>query len=233
MSVFSKTFGYQESCVLSHEFLRRGCTFTPKEVEWAGDLVIIKEEILKHSLVNDMRGGEGEVEISLSSPNEACPTVTVELPYTVEETSIRTGGENSFEFTIPKAKDESEEKNWDLDIYQSIDDCSVLMDGGDALQRGSPQGRIVSLCGTIDIRGWHPDAWFLDNRKSYTDDPDRGCLIVTKIGLTPTHSLLYLLPDKDTSQGIKPVADDITQPFLDALAELGLEQGNIESFGMI
>lgn len=234
MSVFSKTFGYSEVCGLSHEFLRRGCSFTPKEVSWAGDLIVIKEEVLKHSLVDDMRGGESDVSFTHTTPTENCSDIVVELPngYKVEETSIRTGGENSFEFTIPKATNPDDEHNWDLDVYESLNDCGVLMDGGDAYQNIHPQSRIVSLCGTVDKRGWNADAYFLDNRLSYSDDPDKGCLIAMNVGLNPNWDIRYLLPTYDTKQGLM-VADNITESFMTALTEQGLTQEDIIMFGMI
>ena len=184
MSVQSETFGFVEVCGRSHEFLRRGCSSTPVTVSWAGDLLIVKESILKQSEVNDMRGGDATVEHMYQHLN--CGDVTVGLPsqYKVEATGIRTGAENSFNYTVPKAENPEDEAQWDLGIYQTLNDCGVLHDGGDALQTPNTGREVISLCGTLrrDAGLSEPQAHFLDNRDSYEKDPDNGLLIAIRTG---------------------------------------------------
>ena len=112
MSVMSVSFGYGEVCKKSHEFLRRGCSYTPLVCKWAGDLLVTEEALLKQSEVNDMRGEAGEVQASYAPVNENCETTTVGIPeeYAVEETSIRTEGAKTFEYSVPKAENEEDEE---------------------------------------------------------------------------------------------------------------------------
>lgn len=234
MSVMSETFGYLEVCKKSHEFLRRGCTFTPFQVSWAGDLLIIKEALLKQSEVNDIRGGDGEVKHTYTT--QECGDIEVGLPdqYQVEATSIREGGDNSFQYKIPKNPIEEEEANWTLDILQSLDDCGEMMDGGDALQVHDSSSRVVSLCGTID-RGsglFDAQAHYLDNRKSYSTDPDNGLLVAIRTGAVCNWELRYVPQELNLSAGLS-VSDDITLAFREALVAEGMTDEDVLEFGMI
>ncbi|MCE5199083.1 hypothetical protein LLG39_08910 [bacterium] len=233
-SVMSKTFNYLELCARSHEFLRRGCSFTPMDVSWAGDLIIINETILKQSEVNDMRGGDCVVEHKYPAQSEECSETTVGLPnqYVVESTDIRTGGANTFEYTVPKATNEEDETQWDLNIYQSLNDCGVLMDGGDALQHPSVMGRVVSLCGTIDKQGMNPQAHYLDNRKSYSKDPDNGLLVAIRTGFKWNWEIRYAPVERNLTAGLM-MSDDVTAAFRAALAEEGMTDDDVFEFGMI
>lgn len=231
MSVMSKTFNYIEICGKSHEFLRRGCSKTPINVTWAGDLLIVSETILKQSEVNDIRGGNTEMQYTYT--NE-CGTEKVGLPlqYAVKETGIRIGAENSFNYTIPKAENEEDETQWDLNIYQSLNDCGVLMDGGDALQQLNIMGHVTSLCGTIDRVGLNPQAHYLDNRASYSDDSNNGLLIAIRTGLVWNWEVRYTPKERVLSEGLM-MSDDITSQFMEQITALGMTHEDIFEFGMI
>lgn len=233
-SVNSRTFNYLELCAKSHEFLRRGCMFTPMATSWAGDLLVVNETMLKQSEVNDIRGGACTVEHTYPAPNEGCSETTVGLPgqYSVEDTDIRTGGASTFDYAVPKAENEEDETQWDLNVYQSTSDCGVLMDGGDALQQPSVMGRVVSLCGTIDRQGMNPQAHYLDNRKTYTGDPDNGLLVAIRTGLIPAWEVRYAPAERSLSSGLA-MSDDVTTSFMEQIAALGMGHEDIFEFGMI
>jgi hypothetical protein len=232
----SKTFGYLELCGKSHEYLRRACTYTPKSVSWAGDIILTKEPILKQSEVNDIRGEDDDVRTTYTPPTEDCSDIEAGIPsqYKVEETPIRTGGENSFQYKIPKNPVEEEETNWSLDIYQSNDDCAVLMDGGDCLYQEALQHRVTSLCGSIDKSSgaFEAKAHYLDNRKSYSTDPDSGLLVAIRTGAVWNWELRYVPKELNLSAGLS-VSDDITLAFREALAAEGMTDEDVLEFGMI
>lgn len=237
MSVQSETMGYLEVCGKSHEFLRRGCSYTPKETSWAGDLLLTKEPILKQSEVNDMRGGEEVIEHTYAELAETgCGDVTVGIPtqYKVEETDIRTGGANTFEYHTPKNPNEEEEVNWTLDIYQSTNECGEMMDGGDALQSQSLERRVTSICGTVDRSSgvFDAQAHYLDNRKSYSDDPDNGLLVCIRTGAVWNWEMRYTPADRDLTNGLAE-SDDVSEAFTTALSALGMTHADVFEFGMI
>lgn len=236
MSVMSKTFGYRELCGKSHEFLRRGCSYTPVKVSWAGDLLLTQETILKQSEVNDIRGEESNVQTTYQPDSEECSEIQTGIPteYKVEETNIRTGSAKTFNYTIPKAENEEDEKQWDLDIYQSIDDCGILMDGGDALQTPSTERLVTSLCGTItrSSGSFDAQAHYLDNRNSYSEDPDNGLLVAIRTGVVHSWEIRYAPKELNLSAGLS-VSDDITLAFMEALAKEGMTEIDVLEFGMI
>ena len=241
MSVFSKYQGYDEFCGLSHEFRRRACTLTPTEVSWAGDLIVYPGTKLKQSEVSHFNGGDSEAAtITYTTPDEEhCDDFVGPLPDGKEiiATAIRSYGEDSFSYAIPKAEDGEDETQWDTDIYQAelrVDLCGMMgHDGGDCLYDQSIQGKIKSICGTIDISGANPEAWFLDNRKSYADDPDTGLLVVAKTGYMPTLQVLFSAGDNPMPNGIFPACTDVTTSFMEALAQNGLAVTDVLEFGMI
>lgn len=234
VSVSSRTFNYLELCAKSHEFLRRACTKTPTGVSWAGDLLVASGSVLKQSEVNDMRGGECVVEHEYPAPHEDCTETTVGLPssYVVEDTPIRTGGRDTFNYTVPKAADEEDEKNWDLNIYQSLSDCGVLMDGGDALYSPQAVGRVLSLCGTITRELYNPSAHFLDNRRTIDDDPDKGLLFSIRGGITGGWEVRWVDEQTTLTAGLSDSVD-ISEAFRTALAVQGMTEQDVYSFGMI
>ena len=237
MSVMSETFGYLEVCGKSHEFLRRGCSYTPKTYSWAGDLLLAGEPLLKQSEVNDMRGGAEAIEHTyVEIGGTGCGGVAVGIPsqYKVEETDIRTGGANTFEYHTPKSPVEAEEENWSLNLYQSTNECGEMMDGGDALQSQSLERRVTSICGTVDRSSgvFDAQAHYLDNRKSYPDDPDNGLLVAIRTGAVWSWELRYAPVDRDLATGLIE-SDDISEAFAAALSALGMSHSDVFEFGMI
>lgn len=237
MSVQSETMGYLEVCGKSHEFLRRGCTLTPKTNSWAGDLLLTGEPLLKQSEVNDMRGGEEAIEHTYAEVAETgCGDVTVGIPsqYKVEETDIRTGGANTFAYHTPKNPNEAEETNWTIDILESNNDCGVMLDGGDALQSQSLERRVTSICGTIDRSSgaFDAQAHYLDNRKSYSTDPDNGLLIAIRTGAVWNWEIRYAPKELLLTAGLSE-SDDVTLAFREALEKEGMTDEDVFEFGMI
>lgn len=234
MSVLSETNNFEETCGSSREHVRRACTKTPSEVSWAGDLLVIKSEITKQSEVINIHGGDVDIAVEYAKPNEHCSDTSISLPSRckVEATTIRDGGDNSFEFAIPKGEEGAD--GWDRDIYMSTggtDMCGLFgLDGGDILFQETVIGRIVSLCGTIDRKGINPKAHYLDNRNSYSKDPDRGLLFATKVGAV--WEVRYAPVERDLSEGLV-MSDDVTTPFMSALSALGMTRDDIIEFGMI
>lgn len=234
MSVLSETNNYEETCGSSREHVRRACTKTPSEVSWAGDLLIVKSEITKQSEVINIHGGDADIAVEYEKPNEHCSDASISLPgrCKVEATPIRDGDDNSFEFAIPKGEEGAD--GWDRDIYMSTggtDMCGLFgLDGGDILFRETVIGRIVSLCGTIDRKGINPTAHYLDNRNSYSEDPDRGLLFATKVGAV--WEVRYAPEGKDLSEGLI-MSDNVTDAFITALSALGMTRDDIIEFGMI
>ena len=235
VSVSSRTFNYLELCAKSHEFLRRACTKTPANVSWAGDLLLVASgSILKQSEVNDVRGGECVVEHEYPAPHEDCTETTVGLPssYVVEDTAIRTGGRDTFNYMVPKAANVEDEKNWDLNIYQSLSDCGVLMDGGDALYSPQAVGRVLSLCGTIARELYNPSVHFLDNRRTLEDDPDTGLLFSIRNGMTARWEVRWVDEQTTLTTGLSDSVD-ISAAFRAAMAGQGMTEQDVISFGMI
>jgi len=234
MSVMSESFGYEEVCRRSHEFLRRGCSYTPNAVEWAGDMLVFREFVTKQSEVNDMRGGESAVEYHFSAVGDGCGDITVSLPYTVEETGVRNGDDSTFEYLIPKSEDGESEDDWAVGMYQSLSDCGDLMDGGDALQLRDIKQTAVSMCGTLsfDTGATPAQCHYLDNRKSYQEDPDRGLFIAARTLPVGAWAVRYALATDDLSEGLI-MSDDVTQAFTAALSALGMTHEDVFEFGMI
>lgn len=241
MSVYSMTFGYNESCQRSHEFLRRACSKTPTGFNWAGDLLVIKTSLIKQSEQNDIRGGEGEVEAAFPAASEGCGPASVKAPdeVEVEETAIReqagTEGDSttgSFSWAVPKY-DGKGNPIWDLDILASDDVfCGVLTDGGDCHSNESVFGSVDSICGTIHRDLFNPSVYFLDNRITTEDDMDKGLLFVIRNGLNATHEVRWVDGQTLLTTGLEDAAN-ITEEFKAALALEGIPESEIFSFGMI
>lgn len=228
-SVMSKTMDYLEKCGLSMEYLRRGCTYTPTSVKWAGDLVVTKDATLHQSKMEWIRGEACEPSHTFPAASEDCgeKTVTPEGLEPVRETGIRSGGENSFQYTVAEG-----EPGWDTDITATNDVfCGGWgpADGGDVLFNFEATTQVKSLCGTIEIRSFaDPKAFYLDNRKSFPEDPDNGLLVAIQNGMTGDWTALYAEKGKSLE-----IATDISSQFLDALADLGIDKKDVFSFGMI
>jgi len=235
MSVMSMSLNYLEVCGKSHEFLRRGCSYTPVGYAWAGDILITSDVMIKQSEVDDMRGGAADVNHLYESVNSACQDKEVGIPsqYKVEETDIR-NGTGTFNYLIEKAANPENETQWDLGVYQSVNDCGVLMDGGDALQYPGVGSRVTSLCGTIDRDAGvsAPKAHYLDNRKSYQDDPDNGLLVAIRTGVVHRWEIRYAPKERNLSSGLV-MSDDVTAQFMEQVAALGMGHEDIFEFGMI
>jgi hypothetical protein len=237
VSVVSETLGYNEVCKKSHEFLRRGCSRTPMQYSWAGDLILVKEELLKQSEVNDIRGGGGVVAHTFPAiGGTGCGDETVSMPqqYEVTETGIRNGDFNTFNYEVTKNNNREVEGNWTLDILQSENDCGVMMDGGDVLQILNPSYKAMSLCGTIILDSGlaETQAHYLDNRESYADDPDNGLLVAIRTGFVDGWRVRYARKEVDLTSGLI-VSDDITEKFMEQIVVLGMTQEDIIEFGMI
>lgn len=237
MSVMSDTFGYIEVCKKSHEFLRRGCSYSPMTVSWAGDLLLTGQHVLKQSEVYDLRGGDADVEYTYPEVGETeCGGVTVGIPsqYRTEETDIRTGAAKTFNYHTPKNPNPEDEENWTLSIYQSTNECGNMMDGGDALQAKSEERKVTSICGTIDRSSgvFDAQAHYLDNRKSYADDPDNGLLVAIRTGALWNWEMRYAPAERNLSVGMSE-SDDVSEAFTSALAALGMTHQDVFEFGMI
>lgn len=238
MSVMSMSLNYREACFKSHEFLRRGCSFTPKNVEWSGDIIIFKEAILKQSEVNDMRGNAADVEFTFNEiPESDCGNVTATLPdgyNKVEETDVRDGGAKTFNYAVPKNENPDEEENWSLTVPQTTNDCGVMMDFGDAYQSLVMENKAVSICGTVERTSGAFDikCHYLDNRKSYLEDPDNGLLVCIRTGAVWSWEMRYAPAGRDLSSGLV-MSDDVTVAFTTALSALGMTHEDVFEFGMI
>lgn len=241
MSVYSDTFGYNESCQRSHEFLRRACSKTPTTFNWAGDLLVTKTSVVKQSEQNDIRGGAGEVAASFPAASEGCGPSAVKAPSAAEvkETAIRAqaGAEGdskagAFSWAVQKYDDKGNPQ-WDMDILASNDAfCGVLTDGGDCYLNESVFGAVDSICGTIHRDLFNPAAYFLDNRITTEDDTDKGLLFVIRDGLTATHEVRWVDEQVLLQTGLDDAAN-ITEQFKAALALKGIPESSILSFGMI
>lgn len=233
ISVMSKTMNYIEHCGISLEHVRNGCTHTPRSIQWAGDIAILKNCVFKQSRVKKIKGEGCNLEYTFPAASEECEEETAS-PAGVKkiEEEIRDGSEESFEFTIPQNPDREEEKNWDLDILMSNDDCGIMQDGGDVLIRFDTFPRVVSLCGTIDRTLFNPAAHYLDNRKSYSEDPDNGLLVAIRNGINGSWEVRYSPVEKNLTEGLA-MSDDVTTAFTTALSALGMTHADVFEFGMI
>ncbi len=233
VSVMSKTMGYIEHCGISLEHIRNGCTHTPRSIQWAGDIVILKDGVFKQSRVKKIKGEECDLEHTFPAASEECGEKTAS-PVGVKkiEEEIRDGSEESFEFTIPQNPDREKENNWDLDIWMSTDECGKMQDGGDVLLRFDTFPRVVSLCGTIDKTLFNPTVYYLDNRKSYSEDPDNGLLVAIRNGLNGEWEVRYSPVERILTEGLI-MSDDVTEAFTTALSALGMTHEDVFEFGMI
>ena len=234
-SVMSKTMGYLEKCGLSLEFRRRGCTYTPKTVRWAGDLVITSESVLHQSVMRwDNGSGECEAEHTFPPASDSCGEKTVH-PDNLEDVSgstISEGGKNEFLWTVDEGQ-----PGWDIHIAATNDIwCGGSMapsDGGDILFDFDGQTKIKSLCGTVEISSYGaPQAFYLDNRVTYQKDIDAGLLVALQHGVTKDLTVLYAKKDISLAEGLVG-ATDVSAKFLTALAVHGIGKADVISFGMI
>lgn len=232
-SIVSRTQNFIEHCGKSLEHVRKGCTYTPKEVQWVGDIIILNNSVLKQSLVKKIFGGECSLKHTFPAVNDDCgeKTVSPDGVRNIEE-EFRNGSGESFEFTIPQNSDREEEKNWDLDILMSNDECGIMQDGGDVLIQKDLYPRVVSLCGTIDRVLFNPTAHYLDNRKSYSEDPDNGLLVAIRDGIDGSWEVRYSPVEKILTEGLV-MSDDVTTAFTAALTALALTPADVFEFGMI
>lgn len=232
-SVISKSLDYIEKCGLSMEYLRRGCTYTPASVKWAGDLVITKDATLHQSKMDWIRGKACDPSHTFPAASEDCgeKTVTPEGLEPVKETGIRSGGENSFQYTVEEGG-----LGWDLQITATNDQyCGGWgpADGGDILFSFEATTQIKSLCGTVAVKSFaSPKAFYLDNRNSFPEDPDNGLLVAIQDGMIGDWKVLYAEKDLELTEGLA-MATDISSQFLDALTEAGIDKKDVFSFGMI
>lgn len=232
-SVMSKTMNYIEHCGISLEHIRNGCTHTPRSIQWAGDIVILKDSVFKQSRVKKIKGEGCNLEHTFPAASEECGEKTASPDGVKEiEEEIRDGSEESFEFTIPQNSDRENEKNWDLDILMSNDECGEMQDGGDVLMQKDLYPRVVSLCGTIDRALFNPTAHYLDNRKSYSEDPDNGLLIAVRNGINGDWEVRYSRAGEILTEGLI-MAGDVTAAFTKALSDLGMAHEDVFEFGMI
>jgi len=234
-SVMAKTMGYLEKCGLSLEFLRRGCTSTPKTVRWAGALVLTSESVLHQSVMRwDDGSGECEAEHTFPPASDSCGEKTVH-PDDLEDVSgsaISEGGENEFLWTVDEGQ-----PGWDIHIAATNDEgCGGSMapsDGGDVLFNLEAHTQVKSLCGTVAVNSFgEPKAFYLDNRRSYAEDPDNGLLVAIQNGITGDWKVLYADALTPLNEGLI-VAEDISAAFLDALTEKGISKQDVFSLGMI
>lgn len=233
VSVMSKTTNYIEHCGISLEHIRNGCTHTPRSIQWAGDIVILKDSVFKQSRVKKINGEGCNLEHTFPAASEECGEKTASPDGVKEiEDEIRDGSEESFEFTIPQNSDREEEKNWDLDILMSNDECGEMQDGGDVLIQFDIFPRVVSLCGTIDRTLFNPTAHYLDNRKSYSDDSDNGLLVAIRNGINGAWEVRYSPAERILTEGLIK-SDDVTATFTAALSALGMTHADVFEFGMI
>ena len=224
-----------EKCGLSLEFRRRGCTYTPKTVRWAGDLVITSESVLHQSVMRwDNGSGECEAEHTFPPASDSCGEKTVHPDglKDVSGSTISEGGENEFLWTVDEGQ-----PGWDIHIAATNDEgCGGSMapsDGGDVLFNFEAHTQIKSLCGTVAVNSLgEPKAFYLDNRRSYLDDPDRGLLVAIQNGLTGNWKVLYADALTQLNSGLID-AEDISAAFLDALTENGISKQDVFSLGMI
>ena len=71
-SVMSKTMNYIEHCGISLEHIRNGCTHTPRTIQWAGDIVILTDSVLKQSHVKKIKGEGCNLEHTFPAASEKC-----------------------------------------------------------------------------------------------------------------------------------------------------------------
>lgn len=232
-SVMSESLGYKETCGVSIEYLRRGSTYTPKAVRWAGDIVITTEAMLHQTKMELFSGGECEPAYTFSAASDDCGEVTASPTglNSVKETSIR-NGDGSFAFTVAEGA-----AGWDEGIAATLDGgCGGSMapqDGGNVLFSFEPQSQIKSLCGSIERKAHgEPVAFYLDNRRSFSEDPDNGLLVSIKAGIAPEWEVRYAPQGMDLSSGLE-VSDDVTAQFMEQIAALGMSHEDIFEFGMI
>ena len=114
----------------------------------------------------------------------------------------------------------------------SNDDCGLMQDGGDVLVRFDTNSRVVSLCGTIDRTLFNPTAHYLDNRKSYSKDPDNGLLVAIRNGINGAWEVRYSPAERILTEGLV-MSDDVTEAFTTALSTLGMTHADVFEFGMI
>jgi hypothetical protein len=89
------------------------------------------------------------------------------------------------------------------------------------------------LCGTVTVKSFAtPKAFYLNNKKSFPEDPDLGLLVAIQDGMTGDWQIRYAEKGLDISAGLIS-SEDISSQFLDALAEVGVDKKDVFSFGMI
>lgn len=233
ISVTSRSMGFVEHCGKSLEHIRKGCTRTPRSIQWVGDMVILNGSVLKQSYVKKIFGDACDLHHTFPAASDECGEKSA-TPTGVRsiENEIRNGTEGTFDFTIPQNPNRENEENWDLDILMSNDECGIMQDGGDVLLRLDSRSRVVSLCGTIDRALFNPSAHYLDNRKSYSEDPDNGLLVAIRNGVNGAWEVRYSPVERILTEGLV-MSDDVTAAFTTALSALGMTHQDVFEFGMI
>lgn len=121
----------------------------------------------------------------------------------------------------------------DIPSFSSVEDCGVLVDGGDIYYNGEWTTKFKSLDDTFSHTTAGPDELiniaYLDNRKTYSKDPDKGLLFAIQDILSK--AWLFKFTHKD-GQTIGKM-EDVTSIIAAKLAEKELGMQDVLLVGMI
>lgn len=225
-SVYSETLGYTEICGSNVGFSRDCCTFTPKKIKWAGDLILASQSVLHQSSMQYSHGSQCDLSHVFEQYGQ-CPPETYSSGKSVQE--VDSALQNDVVHTL--------DTGWDIGIAATNDaycgEGAHPADGGDVLFNFETHTQVKSLCGTVAVNSFgEPKAFYLDNRRSYSEDPDNGLLVAIQNGLTGDWKVLYADALTPLNEGLVD-AEDISAAFLDALTEKGISKQDVFSLGMI
>ena len=213
----------------SVEFCRGAKAYTPAKAMWAGDILITTQAEHRQSFWKRVNGGACDVKDTVS-PSEDCKNLDLSPAGIInpEETDVRNC---SLGFSFDPER--SAKNGWDMDIYASVEDCGVLVDGGDIYYNGEWTTKFKSLDDTFSHTTAGPDELiniaYLDNRKTYSKDPDKGLLFAIQDILSK--AWLFKFTHKD-GQTIGKM-EDVTSIIAAKLAEKELGMQDVLLVGMI
>ena len=238
LSYMSKALDFRLLCGNSQEFCRGASMYTPKSTSWAGDLLITSEADYRQSRMKWVRG-EGctfqKTDPDPSGEAGECGEQRLRPSGAVDpvETGARTCDLN-FAFDPPHPGEDVEFGNgWECKILASTNECGAMIDGGDVYYDAEATTKVQSLDGTYTFSCiGNPFVAFLDNRKTYSEDEDKGLMIAIKHPLTKRWKFTFTAEDGGRRTNFKDM-QDITSQIVELLQAGGIEETDIILAGMI
>ena len=236
-SYMSEALGLRLLCGNSQEFCRGASMYTPKTTAWAGDLLITSEADYRQSRMKWVRGEGCTFQKTDPDPSATGECGEQRLRPSGAVDPVETGARNcafNFDFSPEHPGEDVEFGNgWECKIWASTNECGAMIDGGDVYSEADAGTNVQSLDGTFNFSCiGNPFVAFLDNRKTYREDEDKGLMIAIQHPLTRKWKFTFTAESNGRSTNFSDM-QDITSQVVELLQAGGLVETDIILAGMI